>query len=461
MSNFAGWNIIAGMKIIWKYVIKELIGPFFFGLAVITFVLLMDFILDVLKKIINKGLPANVVLEVFALSLAWMLALSVPMAVLIAALMGYGRLSSDSEVIAFKSCGVSLVNLVFPGVVFGVILAGLLVWFNDKVLPESNHRARLLMSDITRKKPTWSIEENIFLDYFEGYHILVRHVDNKTNKISDVTIFEHKNFDAPRTITAREGEIGFSADGSLLILYLKDGEIHEPDPANPERYRRVNFKKQTLTIEGAATDLVRSESGSRGDREMTISMMMNQNRIYQSKADSTMAKIDSTIKTDIDRLLDFTGMEKEQNRTRSVVEGLTNAIRNTEDVISRIEYETRNYKTYERQINSRSVEIHKKFSIPVACIAFILIGAPLGVMTRKGGMATSIGLSLFFFIVYWAFLIGGEELADRMYISGALAMWLPNIIIGAFGIFLIYIVNRRTTVEGLNSILQIFSGSKK
>jgi len=107
------------MKILWKYVIKELIGPFFFALAVITFVLLMDFILDVLNKIINKGLPINVVLEVFALSLAWMLALSVPMAVLIAALMGYGRLSSDSEVIACKACGVSLVNLLVPGLHHG------------------------------------------------------------------------------------------------------------------------------------------------------------------------------------------------------------------------------------------------------------------------------------------------------------------------------------------------------
>jgi lipopolysaccharide export system permease protein len=80
----------------------------------------------------------------------------------------------------------------------------------------------------------------------------------------------------------------------------------------------------------------------------------------------------------------------------------------------------------------------------------VLIGAPLGIMARKGGLATSLGLSLLFFIIYWAFLIGGEELADRMFLSGALAMWLPNVVIGVAGISLISLVNKRTIVEGID-----------
>jgi lipopolysaccharide export system permease protein len=145
----------------------------------------------------------------------------------------------------------------------------------------------------------------------------------------------------------------------------------------------------------------------------------------------------------------------------SVKTGLNHQLNELENLISKIDYEYRNHRTYSRQVNSRSVEIHKKFSIPVACIVFMLIGAPLGVMTRKGGLATSIGLSLFFFIIYWAFLIGGEELADRMFMSGALSMWLPNIVIGIFGVYLTYVVNKRTTVEGMDLIMQLFSGSKK
>lgn len=461
MLNIKASNIMARMKIVWKSTIKELVGPFFFGLGVITFVLLMDFILDVLKKIINKGLPIDVVLEVFALSLAWMLALSIPMAVLIAALMGYGRLSSDSEIIAYKACGVSLINLMKPGILFGMILAALLMLFNDRILPEANHRARMLMSDITRKKPTWSIEENIFLDYFDGYHILVRKVNNETNELIDVTIFEHKDPKAPKTITAKSGEIKFSPDGSRLILDLYNGEIHEPDPNDTERYRRVNFKKQTMTIEGASNELVRSTKGSRGDREMSVEMMLEYNRKYQRKADSTLAKIDSVVNADMDKLINYNPDQNNYLQPRSLIGRLTEKITQLENIISKIEYEVRNHKTYIRQVNSRNVEIHKKFSIPVACIVFVMIGAPLGVMTRKGGMATSIGLSLFFFIIYWAFLIGGEELADRMYLSGALSMWLPNIIIGIFGIYLTHVVNKRTTVEGMDLIMQLFSRFKK
>ena len=447
------------MKILWRYVIKELLGPFVFALAVITFVLLMDFILDVLNKIINKGLSPGVVLEVFVLSLAWMLALSIPMAVLVAALMGYGRLSADSEIIACKACGVSMINLVTPGLIMGLILAVFLTWFNDRILPEANHRARLLMSDITRKKPTWSLEKNIFLDYFEGYHILVRSIDNKTSHISDITILDHKNPEAPRTITAKDGQIEFTPDGSKLKMILYNGEIHEPDPENPDRYRRVEFKKQTLTLQGSSTELVRSSSGTRGDREMPIGMMINENKKYEAKIRESEDTIDSLLAVSLTELLNTGGVDSAGVVRRSLAG--RDALQKVNDNLSRVEFETRNIRTYERHVNSRSVEIHKKFSIPAACIAFILIGAPLGVMTRKGGMATGIGLSLLFFIIYWAFLIGGEELADRLYLSGALAMWLPNIIIGGAGIILIWVVMKRSTVEGIEILRKFLPGRKK
>ena len=83
------------------------------------------------------------------------------------------------------------------------------------------------------------------------------------------------------------------------------------------------------------------------------------------------------------------------------------------------------------------VEIHKKYSIPMACIVFVLIGAPLGIMARQGGMAIGGGLSMVFFLIFWAFLIGGEQLADRMIIGPVFAMWAPNDIVGIGGIYLV------------------------
>ena len=87
----------------------------------------------------------------------------------------------------------------------------------------------------------------------------------------------------------------------------------------------------------------------------------------------------------------------------------------------------------EARINEFLVEIHKKFSIPAACLVFVLVGAPLGALIRRRGAAVSVGVSLFFFWVYWMFLIGGEELADRGFIAPALAMWAPNLVFSLAG----------------------------
>jgi lipopolysaccharide export system permease protein len=449
------------MKILWRYILKELFWPFLFGVGISTFVLIMDAILDIMNLIITKGISVWVVLEFFGLSLAWMLALSVPMGMLVAALMGYGRISADNEIVAAKACGISMPTIIMPGLLMGLILAVALSWFNDQVLPNANHRARLLMTDITRKKPTWSLEENVFLDYFDGYHILVKKVDNKTSEIKDVTIFEHKDPKTPRTIVAKSGDIKFTPDGSRLIMNLYDGEIHEPDPDNQERYRRTEFKKQTIALEGASSELERSESGARGDREMSVAMMLNENRENQAQIDSTQKRINEIVKQDILKLTAGPLTEKEVKDAIKKQAKTDEISLKPKDTMTRIEYEMKTIKTYQRQINSMTVEIHKKFSIPVACIAFVLLGAPLGILARKGGVATSLALSLLFFIVYWAFLIGGEELADRMYLNGAVAMWLPNVVIGITGLLLIGIVNRRTSLEGLDFFKKLIPGRHK
>ncbi|SVE33514.1 uncharacterized protein METZ01_LOCUS486368, partial [marine metagenome] len=111
--------------------------------------------------------------------------------------------------------------------------------------------------------------------------------------------------------------------------------------------------------------------------------------------------------------------------------------------------------SYLQSINKYTVELHKKFSIPLASLVFILIGAPLGIMVRKGGFAVSMAFSLGFFIIYWAFLIAGEEFADRGSLSPALSMWLPNLILGALGIFLCYRTSREQKFINFE-ILNIF-----
>src|SRR3972149_3766985 len=123
------------MKILSRYILKEHIAPFFFALGTITFLLLIDFVPKIIDLVIDKNVSVLIVLELIGFNLAWMLALSVPMSVLVATLMAFGRLSSDFEITALKSSGVNMIQLLKPILMAGALVALGMVWVNDKILP--------------------------------------------------------------------------------------------------------------------------------------------------------------------------------------------------------------------------------------------------------------------------------------------------------------------------------------
>jgi lipopolysaccharide export system permease protein len=423
------------MKILYRYIFREHIGPFFFGLAVIMFVLVMDFILEVLNLIIGKGLNAFVILQVFGLNLAWMLALAVPMAVLISTLMAFGRLSQDNEITALRSSGISLYRLIAPPLAASILLALGMAYFNDRVLPELNHQARLLMTDIHQKRPTWNLKENVFIDEIPGYHILIKKIDPHSSDIEGVTIYDVENRRFPRTIIAEKGKVEFTPDGNTLIFQLFNGEIHEMDEDSPQKYRKVNFDKQIIYIHDIGNELVRSQSDYRTDREKNSGQMMEDVKKLEGSVILSQEQIRKTAKLAWDRQESSTPRE----RTTTIEPGmaLEKLIKENQGILNQITSEKQNIENQRRYENSLLVEVHKKYALAVACVVFILVGAPLGIMAKKGGVAVGLGLSLGFFVLYWAFLIGGEELADRQYISAFWAMWSANILIGGTGIYIL------------------------
>ncbi|MFH1336266.1 MAG: LptF/LptG family permease, partial [Candidatus Zixiibacteriota bacterium] len=397
--------------------------------------LVMDFILEVLNLIIGKGLNAFVILQVFVLNLAWMLALAVPMAVLISTLMAFGRLSQDNEITALRSSGISIYRLILPPLIASVLLTAGMAFFNDRVLPELNHRARLLMTDIHQKRPTWNLKENVFIDEIPGYHILIKKIDPHTNDVQGVTIYDVENRRFPRTIIAEKGKVEFSTDGNTLIFQLFNGEIHEMDEQSPQRYRKVSFDKQIIYIHDVGNKLVRSQSDYRTDREKTSAQMLEEVKKLDSSVIASKEQIQNIARMSWDKL---NGSVYNRNappaESGKVTEKL---IKENQSILNQISSEEQNIKNQKRYENSLLVEVHKKFALAVACVVFILVGAPLGIMAKKGGVAVGLGLSLGFFVLYWAFLIGGEELADRQFISAFWAMWSANILIGGTGIYIL------------------------
>ena len=179
------------MKIINRYIIKEHLYPFLAALGALLFVLLTNFLLRNMDRFLGKGLEFTLILEYILLNLAWILALAVPMAILVATLMAFGRLSADNEIVALRSISVSYLRLLMPALLFSCIIAGSMMYFNNQILPEMNHKARMLSSDISRKRPDLDFEVGYFIDAIPKYNFLLGSREGEV--FSEVTIFSNRD----------------------------------------------------------------------------------------------------------------------------------------------------------------------------------------------------------------------------------------------------------------------------
>jgi len=414
---------LVSMKILSKYIIKEFIGPYCFALIFLTFLLMMNQLVLLFNRLIGKGLEISVIGEVFMLSIPFILASTIPMAILIATLSAFGRLANDNELVTMRACGISPYRIIFAPLVASVVVAFLLFQFNERVLPDMNHQLRNLLLDISLKKPTIQIQEGRFVDEFPGYNILAERVDMEKSRLYDITIYDKTDQDEPRTIIAKEGDMRFSADERKLIITLYDGEIHAVDPENKSKYRRMTFENQTLFIKGSGGKFKRREGPSyRGDREMNTTMLLNE-------VDETMEGMKGRkekLKEDI--LLSLTRLLSDESPKDDF-----------DPYMFKMKLSTyvSDYRAKERGVAQLLVEVHKKYAIAFACIAFVLIGVPLRMRFQRGGVGLVITLSMIIIIFYYICLTGGENLADRMVLSPFWAMWTPNVILIIIGLCLL------------------------
>jgi len=439
------------MKTLSKYVFKEHVGPFFGSIIIVMFVMVMDFILDILNLIISKGVPTMTVLELFALNFAWMLALAVPMSCLIAGLMAFGRLTDDGEITATSSSGIPLIRLMVAPLIAATLLSLFMIYFSNRVLPESNYKAKILMGDIKRKKPTLAIKERIFIDDFPDAGLYIEEVDAKTNELWGITIYDGQNRRVPRIIKAEYGQMSYSESTDALTLELENGTIHEIDERNPSKYTRVGFDTQTIRFKNLGQKMTHSESAHRGDRELTIDDM----RFRIAQKDTALQKSLNAI-VDISDKAYRAAFNPGGSDTPSDPIIIYNALqRRIKTTIQSIGSQENAIKAHSRFIRKYQVEIHKKITLPLACLFFLIVGAPVGVYAKKGGTGVAIGFGILFFVLYWAFLIGGEELADRGFIAPWLAMWSPNIIMALIGGTLLYRTIWSSRFRGFSFVAKI------
>jgi lipopolysaccharide export system permease protein len=433
----------------------------------ITFILFVNFLLRAIDRFLGKGLDLITILEYLFLNLAWILALSVPMAVLLATLMTFGRLSEDNEINAMRASGIGFLTIMRAPILFGIIITLVLIYFNNFILPEMNFKARLLSGDIYRKRPDMNIEPGIFLDNLPDYSMIVGG-KSKKGIMTDVRIFSKGSKETQTSIHANSGNLNTLEDAFLLTLY--DGEIHELGQKDYTNYRRIIFDKHVINIPAKDLLLNRRDSTNRSDREMTVPMMLRKINSYEKRLNIVYKRLsgnffrtigDSILPSSIEQGKQFieNNLYKIRNNTTLTKAQIIKKEKRIKNLERQINNEFNLIKSYKKSKNKYGVEIHKKFSIPFACVLFVLLGAPLGVMSKKGGFAVSTSLSFGFFLIYYILLIGGEEMADRNILSPSVGMWTPNLIILCIAFYLLIHTIREKGPIGIK-IPTIFNNKK-
>lgn len=432
------------MRLLDRHLLRAAVGPFFFGLFTITFLLMIDVLYRYVDMFVSKGVPFAVATKVLILSLGFTLALSVPMSVLIAVLMAVGQLAGDNEITAMKASGVSLWSVLRPLLLGAALIGGGLLAFNHYVYPESNHTLVNLLYNIRRSRPMLEIREQMFTDLENGTTIYVATKDDLTGRITDVSIIEKDREDdlGPRVTMAEWGRMVADRDHNAMLLELHDGEIHDmPDPEEPAKYQVTRFRRHDLRLDDLGREITDTDRKARGDREMNLHDL-------QAAADRQLARRDDTRRHVANlhsevvrwqyRLLDQDDRAAIRQRSpANASERRGQALatrRKLEHAASQSRAQTTVDRSHVRRANKYLVEYHKKLAIPFACLVFTLIGVPMAVTTSRSGKSVSISLAVGVFLFYYLCLVGGEKLSDRGLLAPWLAMWSGNILLLVAGV---------------------------
>ncbi|MGK2936052.1 MAG: LptF/LptG family permease [Gemmatimonadaceae bacterium] len=507
------------MKILHRYVLKEHVGPLTFAISALTSMLLLNYVAKRFGELAGKGLPWSVIGEFVGLTVPFIFAMSLPMAVLISTLYAFSRLAADNEITALKSSGVGLRRIMTPVILAASVITVGMIFFNDQVMPRANHRLAVLHRDIAQKKPTFALREQVINELSPGkFYLRAGHIDKNSNRMREITIYDFGDVGRRRTIHADSGNMAMSADQSDLLMTLYDGTLQDVPVSDPTQLQRLFFKVDLVRVRGVGNQFRQSQGQAyKGEREMTVCEMEQTRRGAQlayttaqavfarQVGEAREAKIElsrDVRETDLDppaewsfsgaycAMLGAFGSDSADSARRAppsamltrspgmapgiqdtaaiaapakvtrllpravadrATDGAGDGVGDGVGVVASVDpaearstlpavIESSRVRMVEtsRTMNLYAVEIHKKFALAVACMVFVLLGAPIALRFPRGGVGLTIGVSIGVFGLYYVALIGGQSLGHRGIVPPALAMWGANILFGAAGVVLLY-----------------------
>ncbi len=456
------------MKILTRHIVRAMLGPFVFALSALTGILFLNAVAEEMEDLSGKGLEWQVIAEFMVLTLPHTLALTLPMAVLVAVLHAFSEMTSANEITAMKAGGISPGNILRPLLGAGLLAAATVYLFNDQILPEANHRLSNLLQDINRKSPTLVLKEQAVNRLEAGedrrvFHLVAREIDNQANTLRDVRVVD-QNDPRRRTITwADSAWITFSPNQTDLYMTLYDGVSLQTSGEDPAVFDRSEFASQQIQFAGVGDEFERGTSDLRNERELTVADLRRRARTEDEERAELVADVRGVT---VDAVHGALGYELEDSAMVAAMERTVNSMRTAMDIFGQTGAEGSSLNVYDyvtleasrrtsgasagynqRVLNAREyrVEVHKKAALAFACIVFVILGAPLAARFPNGGLGLVIGASTVIFSIYWMGLIGGEKLAEPGYVPPWVAMWGTNVVFLALGVFLYRRMGRETS----------------
>ena len=463
------------MRILSRYLLARLLAPFGYALAALTGFMLLNQVAKRFDRLVGKGLEWSVIAEVFALSIPFIVAMTLPMAVLVAVLFAFSHLASDNEITAMRAGGLSVPQILTPVLLWGVVMATANFVFVDQVLPRSNARLRTLLYDITRKKPMLQLNEQVINEIPPSqYFLRAGRIDAERGGLRDVVIYDVSGQSSRRVIYADSGRMAFAGASTDLNLTLFDGSVHEFPAGDRREFRLTTFRTNQIRVRNVFDSLQRNTGDMmRGDREMSSCEMLGV--VREAERDRRQAEADEAhlARRDLRYLLNLPpepavtpatvrpvgsycawgervrtlllpGTAEAQAPTQKPAFVAGPATRSALSTLGETRGARDRVADAERRADKFRVEIHKKWSISAACISFVLAGLVMALRFPRGGMGLVVGGGMTVFALFYVALTAGEALADRGRISPALAMWSPNIVLSSLGVLGLAWVDRHS-----------------
>lgn len=432
------------MKKLHLFLIKSFLGPFIATFFIAIFLLLMQFLWKYVDDLVGKGLAFEQIALLLFYASARFVPIALPIAMLLASVMVFGKLGEQYELVALKSAGISLPRILLPLTIFVFILSYGSFLFSNYVMPIANLKNGAMIYDIQKKKPALNIKQGIFYKDIEGFSMKINKKNTANNTLKDIIIYDHTSKNGnDKIIIAEDGIMQLTADEKFLELVLYNGHsyIDLPNKKRKNPYRTTHFKEDLIRF-----DLASFSKTKNSEKLYKGHYAMLNNKQLENAIDSLEIKIEerkntfkknsiSNYKTELETDSIIALKSRTTTKRKRQYDIAINKL-NSLKLVAKSNKDDLEYRNI--IVTKHKIEWHRKICLSVACFLLFLIGAPLGSIIRKGGFGIPVLVSVLFFILYHVLNMIGEKSAKDLSMQAYEGMWLANIVFVPIAILLIY-----------------------